>query len=722
MTGAAAVRDVIGDWTAEIERTFRNDSAKHIRSNSDAIAAIQYFLDSIGWADDQRRFFEALPHVDPIETIAGLRQVLFRLGFSTTVEPVVSTNIRDEYLPCFIKTAQNEFLIARDAPREGIVNVYDPSANKLIEMESETLSGIAIFPERADAKISTTQVTVANWTRSAFQAFFPSIKKIFLLSFAINIFSLLLPLYVMTVYDKAIGAKSTEVLTGLTIGILLIAAADYGLRNVRVRLKSYLGARIDNQSSEAAFRKLVFFPLSMIEDAPIGSQLTRLRQMGAVRDAFTGALSSAVFDLPFVVLFLVAMAVIGGYLALIPLLLIILCTLMAVWAIPRSRRLLDKAGDAKRSLQNISMEIISARDAIRHLHCEEMWIERYRRLSAEAACNGLKMRKFNLFLQTTVQVLVTFSGAVILMLGALMIIENTLSVGALIALMAFTWRILNPIRSMFLASMTLGLTLQGLRQIDRLMAAKPERQFGNASSLSRQYSGDITFDRLSFRYPLRSEPTLFGVSFAIKKGELVSICGPSGAGKSTIQKLLLGLHTQQAGSILIDGSDLRQLDLGHWRQSVSVMAEFTDFFYGTISQNIRLAFPSATNGEIDDVVRRFGVDAYFGNILRDGLETRITEANISSWPDALLRRLAMCRTFVCRQPICILDNPAANLDAEGEKALLAELEKRRGTATTIMATHRPSHMQLSDKILVIKQGMVAAFGPPNEVFSKLRSG
>ncbi|MEM9988225.1 MAG: ABC transporter transmembrane domain-containing protein, partial [Pseudomonadota bacterium] len=502
-------------------------------------------------------------------------------------------------------------------------------------------------------------------------------------------------------------------------GIIMIIAADFALRQIRGQLQAYLGARLDNQVNESAFRQLLHMQLNFTENAPVGSQLTRLKQMGSIRDAFTGMLVNSVFDLPFLLLFLVVIAMIGGSLVYVPIALMVGYAVIAAWAIPTTKRLVRTAGDRKSKLHNLLVEAVSSQATIHELHAEESWLERHRKLSAQAVEANMKARQANVLVQTLSQSFVTMAGVMTLAIGVHQVIEGTLSAGALIAVMALSWRVLGPIRNIFLSGLTLGQTLQSIDQVDRLLRMNVERQPNAAPSIVRDFKGHIVFDRLSFRYPTQREPALRGVSFTAAPGQLVCITGQSGAGKTTTLKMLLGLYDQQAGSIFVDGLDVRQIEAGEWRQSVSVTPEDSDFFFGTLAQNIRLAAPDASDEDIHNMAKRFGLNRYYSTVLDQGLDTKVTAAALATWPDALKKRLSLCRTFIRHSSVYLLDNPSDNLDDDGEQALLEIIAERRQKSTILMVTHRPSHMRLAEQVVWLDQGAVRAAGSPDDIIPAL---
>jgi ATP-binding cassette, subfamily C, bacterial LapB len=712
----------VNELIDRLERAFGNNARVGTTTSAECAVAIDRFLKITGWSQGSRRVFESMPHADSLETIDAFRTVLFHLGFNTSVEEASVKSLRNEFLPCFLRTPSGSLILIEAASNADSVKIFDPVSKMHVEVSPGTIKGALIFPEQIKLPEDATPASTPKWSTTALKVFRPDIVKIFFLSFIINIFALAPPLYVMNVYDKAIGAKSPDVLLGLTIGIVMIVAADFGLRQIRSLFQAYLGARLDEQANETAFRQLLHMPLSFVEDAPIGSQLTRLRQMTSVRETFTGVLATALFDLPFIGLFIVVTAMIGGPLVWPPLILIGVYIALAAWAIPRTRQLVTAAGNAKSQLNNLTVEAVSAQRAIRDLSAETIWQSRHRRYSADSVMHNMKARQFSFLIQTLSQALVAAAGVATLAFGTGMVIAGDLSAGALIAVMALAWRILGPIRSTFLSGLTLGQALQSIEQIDRLVKMPREREPNANPSISRNFVGHIVCENLAFRYPSQREPAIRSVSFELKPGQLMCLCGPSGSGKSTILRILLGLHQQQAGSVFVDGLDLRQLDKGEWRHSLGVAPQSSDLFYGTVTQNLTLAHPAATDEEIEDIARRFGIDDYYSSVLNEGLATRFKSGSHSSWPDALVRRIVLCRAFIGNPPIYLLDDPAANLDMAGEKAFLALLEERRKKSAIIMTTHRPSYMRMANTLIWLDRGVIRDMGPPEIVLPRQLAG
>ena len=216
------------------------------------------------------------------------------------------------------------------------------------------------------------------------------------------------------------------------------------------------------------------------------------------------------------------------------------------------------------------------------------------------------------------------------------------------------------------------------------------------------------------RYPSRQEPALRNFSLQIEKGSVTAITGPSGCGKTSLVRAVLGLYRPQMGAILVDDLDIRQLDPGEWRNAIGYAPEHYDFFYGTIAQNFRMANPQADNNQVRMAFEEFGLNAY-GDLLPEGVETRLTGQLLELLPDNVKQRMLLARAFVRPAPIYLLDDPAGNLDFEGDTYLMKKIEQVRTDSTVILTTYRPSHMRMADHLVYMQNGMVGMSGTPNEI-------
>lgn len=688
------------------------------KSGSAAENCLMPLLQALEWHGVERHLFEALPHFDQIVSLHDLRAVLTRLNFDTTAAPDRLDHLSDDHFPALFEQG-SEIYVCLSRERDGSVRAFRGSTQEPILISlKEQKRGTTFLIAPLDVQNERDVIRKHGWFSILFRKFSPVLFMIFCVGLLLNLMALALPIYVMTVYDKAIGAKAPDVLMTLTIGICIILAIEIALKSIKGRMQAYFGARLDNIVGNETFSQLLHLPLSMTGSAPIGAQITRLRQFESVRDVFTGSLANALIDLPFSIIFIAALYVVGGPIALLPgVLLLVYCGIAAI-AIPVTKRTISASGEAKSKLQNLTIETLSQQRTIRDLSAESIWIERYRNLCADFAVKNMKARQLGQTLQAVSQMIMTICGVAVLGLGTIRVLEGDMTHGALIAVMALAWRVLNPMNQAFLSLTRVGQVQQTIQQINALMRMPVEREPGELPSVYRKFDGNLTLKSIVLRYPGRQDPALRGVDLSIKKGEVVAITGPSGSGKSSIIQVFLGLYQPQGGAVLADGLDVRQLNSGEWRHAVGYAPEAPDFFYGTVAQNLRLADPQATDDDLAQAANEVGLLTNM-DMLPDGLETRLTGTLLKRLPDTVKQRIILARAFVKQDAIYMLDNPGNNLDFAGDQYLMDKIKALKGKSTIILVTQRPSHMRLADRVLYMNGGQIVLQGPPEDVVPKI---
>jgi ABC-type bacteriocin/lantibiotic exporter with double-glycine peptidase domain len=504
----------------------------------------------------------------------------------------------------------------------------------------------------------------------------------------------------------------------LAVGAGIVLATNLILRTIRARMMAYFGARIDSLISMKSFEVILNMPVSMIESAPIGTQVSRLKQFETMRDFFTGTLASSIVDIPFIFIFLIAIAAWGGHLVWVPISLITIYAALAAITIPVTRNYVREIGVARQRRHLLLQELFSKRSAIRALSAEDVWIARHKHITSLIARSSHRARRFNNIQQNLGEMLVSVAGIATLGLGALQVINGSMTSGALIGTMALIWRVLAPVQSTYLSLPRIEQAIQTFKQIDRLVKIRSERHDYLQRSFFRRFKGKISTQHLAFRYPQRPEAILRNVQLEIKPGEMVAITGPSGVGKTTLLRIMAGLYPPAIGSVLVDDMDLRQIDPAEWRSQIAFLPETANFFYGSLAQNIRLSCPDASDNDIMRVLREMGLDQE-ERLMSGGIDKRLTAADIGNFPDALKQRVALARCFIKEAPIFLLDNPAASLDTLSELHLINKFSKLKGHATVIFTTFRPSHMRLADRLIVLKDGQVVLNGPPEKVLERL---
>jgi ABC-type bacteriocin/lantibiotic exporter with double-glycine peptidase domain len=689
----------------------RGPPAEAMRTTG-AGACLLPLLAAMNWPGHSRHLAEVLPHLQSIEDIEGVRAVLVRLNFATEPVSIRGGEMAEVELPCLYVSAEGKLLVLIVRTEQGIEALDSVTGDR--QLFARLPDGTAYLIRPIDVREERAELARRNWTGLLLKRFRGTIAQLFFVSLLINVFAVLPSLFVLAVYDTAIAAKSVPMLGSLLIGISIALAAEYGFRQVRGRALSYLGARWDVITGSKALERVLFLPVSLTERGPISAQITRLRQFENLRDIFSGQMALALLDMPFIPLYIAIIGLIGGFLIWAPVLLIVAYGLLGLITIPVMRRRYMIVGESRQRILRLIMETVTKHRAIKECAAESIWHDRVNAAAKDSAVRHAHSESLNLYVMTITQTLSSLAGLGTLFVGLELVMTGNLSVGALIATMAIVWRFISPVQAAFLNLNRFQQVSNAFRQVNQLMKLQPEREPSELPILFRKFRGNLTINRLAFRYAANADPALNGVSLRIPAGQLVAVTGPSGAGKSTLLKLIAKLYVAQSGSIHIDEVDTRQIDAGELRHNLSYVPDYFDFFHGTISQNLRLAAPLATEADLERVCIEARLQDY-ASTLPAGLETWLKADIAAKLPAGLRQRITLARAWIKKVPVYLLDEPVNNLDQLGEEALLRKLEALRGNATVIMITHRPSHMNIADRVVYLQEGQVLFDGKPDQV-------
>ncbi|GAA0770451.1 ATP-binding cassette domain-containing protein [Roseibium denhamense] len=682
-----------------------------------AEACLEPLLREMRWMGNDRLLFEALPHFDPIESLQDLRAVLSRLNIVTTAMLIGGRELTQAQLPCLRITGDDtQVLVSRTA--EGEVRAYSGKERGAIILSVKDIKRSELFSVREESEPEAANPGKRSWFSQVWRQFRTSVLSILAMGFFLNLLALGPPLFIMAIYDRAMGAKSYSVLLTLGIGIAIIVLTEIALRRTKSHLQAYLGGRVDSIVGNKTFERILHLPYSMLSEAPIGTQVMRLRYFDSVRDIFQSALFNAIVDIPFSVIFITAIFLIGGAVALPPLALLAIYGLMAVYVLPKVQREVQAVGEQKSKLNGFMIETFRNQRALRNLSAQETWLERFSVMSASFNRLNIHARHLTHILQIVSQTLMTICGVLVLGIGALNVMNEQMSMGALIATMALSWRVLNPMNQAFLSITQLAQSRTVIEQINNLMQVQLERQPGHLPKITRDIRGDMKISSLVLRYPGTTEAALKGIDLTVKQGEILAITGPSGSGKTALFQAITGLFQPQVGAILFDGLDVRQLDAAEWRTSIGYAPDDLDFFYGTVKQNLLLAEPGARDEDLIRVCEELGLLEYLNQNF-EGLETRLNGEVLGRIPKNMLQRIVLARALIKDAPLYLFDNPGTHLDFEGDQQFMTKLRALRGQATVIMSTQRPSHMKIADRVVVMKAGQIAMAGTPDQVIPAL---
>lgn len=525
-------------------------------------------------------------------------------------------------------------------------------------------------------------------------------------SAAINLLMFVGPLYMLQVYDRVLQSRSETtlvVLTGLAVALLAIYAL---LEWARARILVRAGLRFDNVLSNPLFTRIVSASLSQ----PGAKSEFALMDIDRLREFLTGSGLIAICDVPWVPVFLVVCFAFHpyiGWLATGGAVIIFLLTMANEFA---TKKTLNLASASSQSAQHFANTTLQNVEVIRALGMERSlrsrWATMHRHtleLQATASDRAGVLVSASKFFRMVLQIF-------ILGLGAYLALQNEITPGVMIAASIMMGRALGPVDQVVGQWKQFVGARQAYARLRDLFTRIPNEE--ERTHLPRPL-GAFAAEQVMVGPPGARTPIITGVSFELQSGETMALVGPSGAGKSTLVRALVGVWTPLSGAVRLDGSELQHWNRDELGDYVGYLPQTVELFAGTIAENIA-RFKDVSSEEIILAARRAGVHEMIQN-LPDGYETQIGVSG-RQLSGGQRQRIGLARALFNDPAVIVLDEPNANLDMEGEEALLRALKDlKERKRTVIFVSHKIGLLALSDKSLILAEGRMRAFGPTKEV-------
>ena len=331
-------------------------------------------------------------------------------------------------------------------------------------------------------------------------------------------------------------------------------------------------------------------------------------------------------------------------------------------------------------------------------------VERFRRRNRGFIESLLAMQLTSYLASAAPGAILTLSTAAVFLYGGSLVIRGLMSVGALVAFMAYHLRLLAPVQSLMSLYTSLITARVSLGRIFELLDAKVEVIDLQDAAPIDQPRGEITFENVTLRHD-RDNTVLDDVSFRIPAGRICAIVGPSGVGKSTIADLILRFYDPQSGTVRLDGRDIRDLRLNDLRNAIALVDQSPFLFNASIAENIAYSQPEATREEITMAARAAAIHDFIAT-LPDGYDTQVGERGLTLSAGER-HRIAIARAALRHPAIIVLDEPTAALDPITEKAIASTLSTLMSGKTAIIITHRASLLEIADQVIALEAGKVA---------------
>ncbi|CCG07064.1 peptidase domain-containing ABC transporter [Pararhodospirillum photometricum] len=554
-----------------------------------------------------------------------------------------------------------------------------------------------------------------SWLRDLLAPLFPSFREVLALSLFVNIAALATPVFSLQIYDRVVYHNGLSTLQGLAIGMAVLLVFDFIMRQARARILQTVALRLEAQVGQRLFDKMTALPLRVLESRPAEEWLRLFRDVDVVRNTLSGASALLVCDLPFTVLFLGTVFLLAppvGWVVVVALVLFVGLALM-------SGRAIDQAALRERETlggrDGLLAEIVRGRATVKALALETTLADVYRQHLAAQVQGSVRRGGLVDHFTNLGMVLSMTTTVAMTTVGALAILDHSLTVGGLIAANMLGGRLMSPLNQLMGTWRGFAGFRQSAQRLGQVLALPEDRRV-SALRLPPP-SGRLTVVKASFHYTPDGPPCLEEISLDLQPGGITALVGPNGSGKTTLLKLLVGLYPPASGRVLLDGADLAQFTRAELAGWIGTLPQDITLFDGTVREAIAMGHPGLDDEAVREAAQTAGVHEMILD-LPQGYATRVGEGG-GLLSGGMRQRLALARALAGKPPVLLLDEPSSSLDRAAEEALVETLARLATQRSVIVVTHSPLLLARCQRVVVLNKGRVLAHGPAGEILPRL---
>lgn len=533
------------------------------------------------------------------------------------------------------------------------------------------------------------------------------VAQVLLGSFVIQLFGLVTPLFTQVILDKVLVHRTLSTLNVLGFAFIVVALFEFLLNLSRNYIFIHTTNKIDAKLGSKLFKHLFRLYYIYFEKRQVGNIAARVRELDRIREFITDKSVTVILDAFFSIVFLVIMLMYSVKLTVIALAFLSITATLYLLITPELRSRLEEKFQMGAHSNSYLVESVTGIQTVKSLAIEGSMFKKWEEKLGnylKASFNLAVIGNFTGSISSLLQKLMTIS---ILYTGVVLVIENKLTIGQLIAFQMFAGQFSAPMMRLVNLWNEFQQTLLAVDRIGDILNSPLELQSENAITLSN-VKGDIFFDKLSFRYNVDSPMVLNQINLKIHAGSRIGFVGRSGSGKSTLTKLIQRLYYPTEGTIYIDGIDIRNVNPVWLRTNIGVVLQENYLFSGTIRDNIVLPRPNVPMEAVIQVSKIAGAHEFISKLPK-GYDTEVGERG-SSLSGGQKQRIAIARALISNPKILIFDEATSALDYESERIIRDNLSLITRGRTTIIVAHRLSTIKDCDYIVCFDNGQIIEGG------------
>ena len=544
-------------------------------------------------------------------------------------------------------------------------------------------------------------------------------RDVIIASCVINLFVIVSPLFIMNVYDRVVPNNATDTLWVLAAGASLAYLMDFLLKTARSHFIDIAGKKSDILLSARMFEQTLGLQFSA-RPVSAGSFARHLQEFDYIREFITSSTVATLVDLPFCLLVLAVVAMLGGSIVFVPLAGIAIIALHSWFIQPALRASIENTQRSSAQKHAALVETLCGIEGVKAKSAESELQHRWEKINGHIAKWDIRTRSLTTSASTLSALVIQLVTIGIVVCGVYLIVDQNLSMGGLIASVMLSGRALAPVAQLSALSTRYYQAKSALTALNKVMELPVEQQNHNSSLKAPAINQAITLENVSFHYPGQHGLALNKISLDIKAGEKVAITGRMGSGKSTIQRLLMRFFTPTAGHIRVDGIDIQQLSPHELRERIAYVSQDTQLYFGTVRENIAMGSGYVEDEEVLAVAELCGVTE-FTNRHPKGLQMPVAERG-SNLSGGQRQSITLARALLSDPGVLLFDEPCSAMDSLTEYRFRQRLKDIAANKTLILTTYKSSMLELVDRIIVLDQGNLVADGSKEQVIEALEQG
>ena len=623
----------------------------------------------------------------------------------------------DAPLPAIAEASDGSFFVL-GAVQEGEVLFqrpgHPPEAMPLDELTKVWTGKVVLLTTRVGGPASHQKFDV-TWFIPALVRYRGLLGDVLIASFFLQLFALATPLFFQVVIDKVLVHQSLTTLNVLIIGLLAVIVFETFLGGLRSFIFSHTTSRVDVELGSNLYRHLLNLPLAYFEARRVGDTVARVRELDTIREFLTSSAATLVIDLLFTVIFLVVMYFYSPYLLLIVIGAIILYIIISAVITPPLRARIEERFHRAAESQAFMVESVTAVQTLKASAVEPQMQRRWENLLAGYVKSSFKANVLGIWGGQAIQAVNKGSSALILFVGATLVIQGRLTVGELVAFNMLAGRVAEPVLRLSQLWQQFQEARVGVARLGDILNTPQEANASGSRTALPALKGHVEFDDVTFRYRPGAREALRRVSLDVQPGEVLGVVGPSGSGKSTLAKLIQRLYVPESGRILVDGVDLALIDPSWLRRQIGVVLQENILFNRSVRDNIAIADPSMSMERVIEAAELAGAHEFILE-LTEGYDTQLEErgGNLSG---GQRQRIAIARALATDPQMLIFDEATSALDAESEAVIQANMAKIAAGRTVVIIAHRLSALKPCNRIITLEAGAVTESGSHEQLLA-----